>query len=190
MGVGRTGRRGSPCQCARAGTGRNRSNHPRSRPTVRAMATDPGLFDDLVARGLVQDTTDRGALAARLKEGPITVYFGVDPTAPSLHVGNLIGLLALRRLQLAGHRVIPLAGGATGMIGDPSGRSDERNLLDDDAVGRQPRGHRAPAPAIPRLRRPAQSGEAARQSGVDRLGLAARVPARHRQARHGQPDGG
>ncbi len=98
------------------------------------MAIDPGLFDDLVARGLVHDTTDREALAARLKEGPITVYYGVDPTAPSLHVGNLIGLLALRRLQLAGHRVIPLAGGATGMVGDPSGRSDERNLLDDDAL--------------------------------------------------------
>ena len=98
------------------------------------MAIDPGLFDDLVARGLVHDTTDREALAARLKEGPITVYYGVDPTAPSLHVGNLIGLLVLRRLQLAGHRVIPLAGGATGMVGDPSGRSDERNLLDDDAL--------------------------------------------------------
>ena len=98
------------------------------------MAIDPGLFDDLVARGLVHDTTDREALAAKLSEGPITVYYGVDPTAASLHVGNLIGLLVLRRLQLAGHRVIPLAGGATGMVGDPSGRSDERNLLDDDAL--------------------------------------------------------
>jgi tyrosyl-tRNA synthetase len=98
------------------------------------MAIDPGLFDDLVARGLVHDTTDREALAAKLKEGPITVYYGVDPTGPSLHVGNLIGLLVLRRFQLAGHRVIPLAGGATGMVGDPSGRSDERNLLDDDAL--------------------------------------------------------
>jgi tyrosyl-tRNA synthetase len=98
------------------------------------MAIDPGLFDDLVARGLVHDTTDREALAAKLKEGPVTVYYGVDPTAQSLHVGNLIGLLVLRRFQLAGHRVIPLAGGATGMVGDPSGRSDERNLLDDDAL--------------------------------------------------------
>jgi tyrosyl-tRNA synthetase len=98
------------------------------------MNTDPGLFDDLVARGLVHDTTDRDALAARLQEGPITVYCGFDPTAPSLHVGNLIGLLTLRRFQEAGHFPIPLAGGATGMVGDPSGKSDERNLLDDDAL--------------------------------------------------------
>ncbi|MGF1600164.1 MAG: tyrosine--tRNA ligase [Acidimicrobiales bacterium] len=98
------------------------------------MSTDPRLFDDLVARGLVHDTTDRDALAARLAEGPITVYCGFDPTAASLHVGNLIGLLMLRRFQEAGHRPLPLAGGATGMIGDPSGKSEERNLLDDDAL--------------------------------------------------------
>ncbi len=97
-------------------------------------STDPNLFDDLVARGLVQDTTDRQALATRLTDGPVTVYYGVDPTATSLHVGNLIGLLTLRRFQDAGHRVLPLAGGATGMVGDPSGKSDERNLLDDDAL--------------------------------------------------------
>jgi tyrosyl-tRNA synthetase len=98
------------------------------------MTTDPRLLDDLIARGLVQDTTDREALADRLKEGPVTVYCGFDPTAPSLHVGNLIGLLMLRRFQAAGHCPLPLAGGATGMIGDPSGKSDERNLLDDDAL--------------------------------------------------------
>jgi tyrosyl-tRNA synthetase len=97
------------------------------------MSIDPTLLDDLEARGLVQDTTDRDALAKRLSE-PVTVYFGVDPTAPSLHVGNLIGLLVLARFQRAGHRPIPLAGGATGMIGDPSGKSSERNLLDDDAL--------------------------------------------------------
>ncbi|MFV0525636.1 MAG: tyrosine--tRNA ligase [Acidimicrobiales bacterium] len=98
------------------------------------MGTDPNLLRDLEARGLIQDSTDREALAARLVEGPITVYCGFDPTAPSLHVGNLIGLLTLRRFQQAGHRPLPLAGGATGMIGDPSGRSDERSLLDDDAL--------------------------------------------------------
>lgn len=96
------------------------------------MTVDPGLLDDLDARGLVQDTTNRQDLAARLGEGPVTVYNGVDPTAPSLHVGNLIGLLVLARFQRAGHRPIPLAGGATGMIGDPSGKSSERNLLGDD----------------------------------------------------------
>ncbi|MCL4154660.1 UNVERIFIED_CONTAM: hypothetical protein GTU68_026380 [Idotea baltica] len=98
------------------------------------MSTDPRLLDDLVARGLVHDTTDRQALAERLQQGPVTVYYGVDPTAPSLHVGNLIGLLTLKRFQMAGHKPLPLAGGATGMIGDPSGKSAERNLLDDDAL--------------------------------------------------------
>jgi tyrosyl-tRNA synthetase len=89
------------------------------------------LLDDLAARGLVHDHTDLVALRARLDDGPITLYYGCDPTADSLHVGNLIGLLVLRRFQDAGHRPIALAGGATGMIGDPSGRSQERNLLDD-----------------------------------------------------------
>ena len=98
------------------------------------MAVDPGLLDDLVARGLVQDTTDRSVLAKRLESEPISVYLGFDPTADSLHVGNLVGLLTLRRFQMAGHRPLPLAGGATGMIGDPSGKSAERNLLDDDAL--------------------------------------------------------
>ncbi len=97
------------------------------------MSTDPTLLPDLIARGLVQDTTDLDALAERLAE-PVTVYYGVDPTAPSLHVGNLIGLLVLARFQRAGHKPLPLAGGATGMIGDPSGKSAERNLLDDDAL--------------------------------------------------------
>jgi tyrosyl-tRNA synthetase len=92
------------------------------------------LLDDLDARGLVHDTTDRDALAARLAEGPISLYYGCDPTADSLHVGNLIGLLVLRRFQDAGHRPVALAGGATGMVGDPSGRSEERNLLDDDTL--------------------------------------------------------
>ncbi len=98
------------------------------------MSTDARLLGDLEARGLIHDTTDRQALADRLAEGPVTVYYGVDPTAPSLHIGNLIGLLTLKRFQMAGHKPLPLAGGATGMIGDPSGKSAERNLLDDDAL--------------------------------------------------------
>jgi tyrosyl-tRNA synthetase len=93
--------------------------------------TDAALLDDLRARGLVQECTDEPGLAARLAEGPITVYNGCDPTADSLHVGNLLGLLVLRRFQDAGHRPLALVGGATGMIGDPSGRSEERNLLDE-----------------------------------------------------------
>ena len=94
-------------------------------------AVDPTLLTDLEARGLIHDTTSRSDLAARLQAGPITVYVGFDPTATSLHAGNLLPLLMLRRFQDAGHRPIALAGGATGMVGDPSGRSDERSLLDD-----------------------------------------------------------
>lgn len=93
--------------------------------------TDASILEDLEARGLVQDCTDRDGLASRLAAGPVTLYYGCDPTADSLHVGNLLGLLVLRRFQDAGHRPVALAGGATGMVGDPSGRSEERNLLDE-----------------------------------------------------------
>jgi tyrosyl-tRNA synthetase len=96
-----------------------------------SLVTAAALLDDLDARGLVHNSTDREALAARLAEGPVTLYYGCDPTADSLHLGNLIGLLVLRRFQDAGHRPVALAGGATGMVGDPGGRSEERNLLDD-----------------------------------------------------------
>lgn len=92
------------------------------------------LIADLRARGLVHDHTDVDALTARLSEGSVGVYVGFDPTADSLHVGHLVGQLYLRRFQLAGHRPFPLAGGATGMIGDPSGRSEERNLLDRETL--------------------------------------------------------
>ncbi len=92
------------------------------------------LLADLAARGLVHDHTDLDALRARLDAGPVTLYYGCDPTADSLHVGNMIGLLVLRRFQEAGHRPIALAGGATGMIGDPGGRSSERSLLDEDTL--------------------------------------------------------
>jgi tyrosyl-tRNA synthetase len=85
---------------------------------------------DLEARGLIQDSTDRDALRARIESGPVGVYYGCDPSADSLQVGNLIGLLVLRRFADAGHNAIALAGGATGMIGDPGGKSKERNLLD------------------------------------------------------------
>ncbi len=87
------------------------------------------ILAELDWRGLYADCTDRAALAKRLSEGPATLYCGFDPTADSLHVGNLVPLLALRRFQQHGHHPIALAGGATGMVGDPSGKSDERNLL-------------------------------------------------------------
>lgn len=87
------------------------------------------LLEDLKWRGLIADCTDFEALNQRLAQGPVSLYCGFDPTGDSLHVGHLMGQLMLRRFQLAGHKPIALAGGATGMIGDPSGKSAERNLL-------------------------------------------------------------
>ncbi len=86
------------------------------------------ILEELGWRGLLDNSTDEEALSKRLAE-PTTLYCGFDPTADSLHVGNLVPLLALRRFQLKGHKPIALAGGATGSIGDPSGKSAERQLL-------------------------------------------------------------
>ena len=96
--------------------------------------TGEQLLNDLDARGLIHDSTDRAALIERLNQGPMGVYVGFDPTADSLHAGNLLGQVMLRRFQLAGHRPRVLAGGATGMVGDPGGRSEERNLLDRETL--------------------------------------------------------
>jgi tyrosyl-tRNA synthetase len=92
------------------------------------------LIEDLQWRGIIADCTDLPGLAERLAAGPATLYCGFDPTADSLHLGHLMGQLTLRRFQLAGHHPLPLAGGATGMIGDPGGRSSERNLLGRDEL--------------------------------------------------------
>ena len=100
---------------------------PPARLTAAPIMSD--ILEELEWRGLYADCTDRDALAKRLADGPTALYCGFDPTADSLHVGNLVPLFALRRFQLAGHHPIALAGGATGMVGDPSGKSDERNLL-------------------------------------------------------------
>jgi tyrosyl-tRNA synthetase len=91
------------------------------------------LLDDLKWRGLVSQSTDEVALRESMKK-PITLYIGFDPTAPSIHVGNLVVLLVLRRFQLAGHNPIPLVGGATGLVGDPSGKNEERSLNTTDTV--------------------------------------------------------
>ncbi|ORV53488.1 tyrosine--tRNA ligase [Mycolicibacter engbaekii] len=91
------------------------------------------ILDELSWRGLIAQSTDLDALTAEVTRGPITVYAGFDPTAPSLHAGNLVPLLALRRFQRAGHRPIVLAGGATGLIGDPRD-SGERTLNTADTV--------------------------------------------------------
>lgn len=88
-----------------------------------------GIIEELEWRDLISDCTDREGLQERLAKGPITLYCGFDPTADSLHVGSLVPLLALRRFQLGGHHPIAVAGGATGSIGDPSGKTAERQLL-------------------------------------------------------------
>lgn len=88
----------------------------------------------LRARGFVHDVTDEPALEAAFADGPVTFYVGFDPTAPSLHAGNLVGIMAMSWLQRLGHKPIALAGGATGRIGDPTGRDRERELLDDTLI--------------------------------------------------------
>jgi tyrosyl-tRNA synthetase len=92
------------------------------------------IIEELSWRGLLAVTTDLDELRGALKSGRVTMYGGFDPTAPGLHIGNLVLLLTLRRMQLAGHRPIGLVGGATGLIGDPSGKSAERVLNPRDVV--------------------------------------------------------
>src|SRR5690606_19239515 len=109
----------------------------RSRPDRtgwETIAVVTHVLDDLRWRGLIALSTDLDALRAELSRGPVTYYCGFDPTAPSLHVGNLVQILTLRRLQLAGHRPLALVGGATGLIGDPSGRDAERQLHSREQV--------------------------------------------------------
>lgn len=105
------------------------------------MLNDMNLFQDLEARGIVKQLTDP-ALAQLLNQEKLTVYCGFDPTSDSLHVGSLLPLLTLKRFQLAGHRPIAVVGGATGMIGDPSGKTQERSLLSEEQIQHNLRGIR------------------------------------------------
>ena len=98
------------------------------------------LFEELVARGLVEAVTDPGI--GKMLETPQTIYCGFDPSANSLQAGNLVSIMMLRRLQLAGHKIIALVGGATGLIGDPSGKSAERNMLTLEQVAENKKGIR------------------------------------------------
>ncbi|MGH2380251.1 MAG: tyrosine--tRNA ligase [Candidatus Limnocylindria bacterium] len=99
--------------------------------TNAARAT---VLDDLEWRRMIADRTDLDALRSSMAAGPVTFYGGFDPTAPSLHFGNLVLLVTMRRLQLAGNRPIGLVGGATGLVGDPSGRTTERALNDPEEI--------------------------------------------------------
>ena len=92
------------------------------------------LLDDLTWRGSIAQSTDRAELEKYLSSPGASLYLGFDPTAPSLHIGNLVPLTLLRRFQLAGYKPIALVGGATGLVGDPSGRSAERSLNEADLV--------------------------------------------------------
>ncbi len=149
------------------------------------------LIADLEARNLIHDSTDREFLRAQVADGQVAIYYGCDPTADSLHVGNLIGLITLRRFQDAGHRPIALAGGATGMVGDPSGRSEERNLLDDDTLDHNVaciKEQLAPDRRPGDRRIGTEPWRTRRQPRLDATDHDPGVPPRRRQARHGQPD--
>ncbi len=101
---------------------------------METYAARTAVLDDLEWRRMVADRTDLDALRSAMAAAPVTYYGGFDPTAPSLHFGNLVLLITMRRLQLAGHRPIGLVGGATGLVGDPSGRTSERTLNDPDVI--------------------------------------------------------
>lgn len=106
------------------------------------MTTSTNPIDLLRERGFVHDVTDEAGLREKFDQGPVTYYVGFDPTAPSLHAGNLVGMMAMAWLQKLGHRPIALAGGATGRIGDPSGRDTERELFDEATLTRHLEGIR------------------------------------------------
>ena len=101
-----------------------------SRPALIIMAN--GFIDELRWRGMLQDSTP--GVEEHLAKGPQRGYIGFDPTADSLHVGNLVQIMFLTHFQRSGHRAVALVGGATGMVGDPSGKKSERNLLDEEAL--------------------------------------------------------
>src|SRR5216684_4051273 len=96
------------------------------------MAAAMNLYDELTWRGMISDATE--GLSALLEKESVTAYIGFDPTASSLHVGSLLTVMGLARLQRFGHAPIAIVGGGTGMIGDPSGKSQERNLLSREVI--------------------------------------------------------
>jgi tyrosyl-tRNA synthetase len=101
------------------------------------------VLDHLKARGFLQTHTDLDALKAHMDAGPVTFYVGFDPTADSLHIGHLLPVMAMAWLQEAGHRPLAIVGGGTGLIGDPSGKTKTRDMLDDAAIQRNLEGQKA-----------------------------------------------
>ena len=133
----------------------------------------PSLFEDLSWRGLVHQLTDHATLPARVDGVPVVLYIGFDPTADSLHVGHLQQLCLLRRFQAAGHRPIALVGGGTGMIGDPSGKGEERNLLSPEQLDANRAGVAAQISRLMNIEAgggDARAGEAILVDNVDWLG--------------------
>src|SRR5919202_4307939 len=106
------------------------------------LATETNVLDVLRARGFIAQVSDEEALREAFDRGRVTLYQGFDPTATSLHTGNLVGIMALANLQRAGHRPIAVIGGGTGMIGDPSGRASERPMLSIEEIHRNLEGIR------------------------------------------------
>lgn len=137
------------------------------------------LLDELQWRGLVALNTDEDALRKALNETKITYYIGFDPTAPSLHLGNLVQLLIMRRLQLAGHKPLALIGGSTGLVGDPRPTA-ERTLNTKETVSEwvEKLGKQASRFLFIRGAEPGSSGQ---QPGLDRTAQCNRLPSRHRQ---------
>ena len=135
------------------------------------------ILEELTWRGLLALSTDADELRTALGSGTVTFYVGFDPTAPGLHIGNLVQLLTMRRLQLAGHRPIGLVGGATGLIGDPSGKSEERVLNPRETVAAWVERIRGEVGTLPGLRRGTCRRRDGQQPGVDRTAIRAGLPA-------------
>src|SRR5215831_3365370 len=114
---------------------------PRARRRRELLVTKRDFIADLEARGLVHQVTSREAVEL-LRGTSVTAYIGFDPSADSLHVGSLLPVLALMRLQRAGHNPIAVVGGGTGMIGDPSGKSAERTMLSAELLAANLAGQR------------------------------------------------